>query len=43
MALRKVAARKNGHCKVGSRPVKGRKGCWTQGKKSGGKRKKRKK
>ena len=39
MALVKKAARKNGHCKKGSRRVKGRKGCWA---KSGGAKKKKK-
>jgi hypothetical protein len=41
MALVKVAARKNGHCKKGSRRMKGRKGCWRKpkGKRKGGKRK----
>jgi hypothetical protein len=28
MALIKVSARKNGRCKIGSRHVKGRKGCF---------------
>ena len=32
MAMVKVKAKVNGHCRVGTRHMKGRKGCWRKGK-----------
>jgi hypothetical protein len=37
--LIKVKAKVNGRCKLGSRHVKGRKGCWRASRSSMGKRK----